>query len=56
MFDRSLVTVRNVQEIAVASKTRYRLKLDSCCLVICRCTAYSTLALAHRCRYARTTV
>ena len=44
------------KHIVVASKTRYRLILDGWCLVICRCTACSRLALAHWCQYARLTL
>ena len=40
----------------VTSKTRYRLIFDSCCLVTCRRTACSRLALAHQWRYAWLTV
>ena len=55
IFDQSHVTVM-CKCVVVASKTRYRLILDGCFLVICRCTACSTLALAHWCWSAWLTV
>ena len=40
----------------VASRTRYRLVLNGCCLVICRHTTCSRLTFAHSCWRARLTV